>query len=369
VRNRSSHRHRSDAGADERPWWEDAPGDSVFDRPTAAGRPDDPWAASSTAQAARDVWSNAPTRADHWGPDATGSPWRDPWPPDPGPGGRGGAGWEPDQRTVRASPAYQTRRDAPPSGYPPAGEPAATQRTAVWPAFPYADEPEVERRAARSRRPRDDGPGPGRRRRDRADRDRRGFPLGFGALVGLAGLGCFLAALLVLPWFQVDGRDVGLEDIADGFALAETQPDDVVDGAGEEPPVEGEGLPTPDEVVDTAEQEARDAAGAVAAEAIDSGRARYLDLYTDTLWMGVAGATAAAVLLSTILAPRSFALSLLLGFRTLAGLATVAAAGAHGVALWVVFSGSGAPDPAWPVWLGVGGLAGVLLGCIIGPKR
>jgi hypothetical protein len=42
---------------------------------------------------------------------------------------------------------------------------------------------------------------------------------------------------------------------------------------------------------------------------------------------------------------------------------------AHGAALWVVFTGKGAPDPAFGVWLGVGGLACVLLGCIIGPKR
>jgi hypothetical protein len=41
---------------------------------------------------------------------------------------------------------------------------------------------------------------------------------------------------------------------------------------------------------------------------------------------------------------------------------------AHGAALWIVFTGDGAPTPERGVWLGVGGLAAVLLGCIIGPR-
>ena len=76
-----------------------------------------------------------------------------------------------------------------------------------------------------------------------------------------------------------------------------------------------------------------------------------------------------AVVFSTLLAPRSWALSLLLGVRRLAGLATVLAGLAHGVALWIVFTGDGAPTPAFGVWLGVAGLAAVLLGGDIGPKR
>ena len=330
MRNRNANRGRSDP--DETPWWDEAPGSSVFDRPTSAG-----------------------------------------------------GGWVPDDRTVPDSPAYRPTRYPPPGGNPPrggyppppAGPPTAPlPRTAVWPAPPYADQPGpgTDRGDRPPARRRDDGPGSGnprgsRQRRERSDRDRRGFPLGFGALFGLAGLGCFVVALVVLPWFRVGDRDVGLHDIADSFAVAETDPGDVVPGAGEGSAETGDGLPTPAELAGTAEQGARDAAGEVAAEAIDSTRARYLDFYTDTLWMGAIAAAAAAVVLSTLLAPRSLALSLLLGFRTVAGLATVAAAGAHGVALWVVFSGDGAPDPAWGVWLGVGGLAGVLLGCIIGPKR
>jgi hypothetical protein len=384
VRNRNPDRYR--AGVDERPWWEEDSGPSVFDRPTVAARPGagrEPggWPGrDDSTRAARDLWANAQTRVDDWAPDNRTAAYRDPWPADPGPAA---GAWAPADRTAPATRAYQPTRYPPPDAYPPppAAGPATAPlpRTAVWPAPPYADQPEPspgrDPGAGGLTRPgRDDGPGSDgrsrRRRRDRSGRGRRGFPLGVGALFGLAGMGCLVVALVVLPWFRVGGRDVGLDDMADSFTLAETDPADIVGGAGEgTPPPSDGGLPTPGDLANTAEQEARDAAGEAAANALDSTRARYLDLYTDKLWMGVIGAAAGAVLFSTLLAPRSFAMGLLLGFRTLAGLATVAAAGAHGVALWVVFSGRGAPDPAWGVWLGVGGLAGVLLGCIIGPKR
>ena len=87
------------------------------------------------------------------------------------------------------------------------------------------------------------------------------------------------------------------------------------------------------------------------------------------LWVGVAGIVVAAAVVSTLLAPRSAALSLLLGVRRLAGALTVLAALAHGAALWIVFSGDGSPSPAFGVWLGVGGLVAVLAGCVIGPRR
>jgi hypothetical protein len=193
--------------------------------------------------------------------------------------------------------------------------------------------------------------------------------VGLGALLGVAGLAAFLAALLVLPWFTAGGEDVTLADIRTAFTVPETDPSDVLPDAGEGTGATlPDGIPSPGEVTDAAEQEAKDAAASAAADAIDTGKARYVELYADTLWMGVAAAVTLAVLFSTILSPRSFALSLLLGFRRLAGLATVLAGLAHGAALWIVFTGDGAPTPERGVWLGVGGLAAVLLGCIIGPK-
>jgi hypothetical protein len=82
-----------------------------------------------------------------------------------------------------------------------------------------------------------------------------------------------------------------------------------------------------------------------------------------------AAAVSLAAVLSTLLAPRSAALSLLLGVRRLAGVVVVLAGLAHGAALWIVFTGDGAPSPAIGVWLGLGGLVAVLLGCVLGPRR
>lgn len=187
-------------------------------------------------------------------------------------------------------------------------------------------------------------------------------------MIGGAGLACFLAALLVLPWFTEGGRDVTLADMRSAFTLAETDPDALLPDSTGTSLDPSAGVPTPEQVSEAVEQEARDAAAEAAASAIDSGRSRYLELYLDMLWIVLAGAMTLAVLLSTILSPRSFALSLLLGFRRLAAAVTVLGGMVHGVALWVVFTGSGAPTPATGVWIGVGGLVAVLLGCIVGPK-
>jgi hypothetical protein len=48
---------------------------------------------------------------------------------------------------------------------------------------------------------------------------------------------------------------------------------------------------------------------------------------------------------------------------------TVLAGSAHGAALWFLFTGDGAPEPAYGVWLGLAGFGAVLAGCVIGPKR
>ncbi len=200
------------------------------------------------------------------------------------------------------------------------------------------------------------------------------LPFGLGAVVGLTGAVAFLAALVVLPWFTVAGEGATLSDIRDAFTVTATDPSDVVPGAGEptSSTLPDGAIPTPDQVTDAvtdaAEQQARDAAGDAAAAALDTGRSRYLELYTDVLWLGVAAVVVAAAVASTLLAPRSAALSLLLGVRRMAGGLTVLAALAHGAALWVVFSGDG-PSPAFGVWLGLGGLVAVLAGCVIGPRE
>jgi hypothetical protein len=160
------------------------------------------------------------------------------------------------------------------------------------------------------------------------------------------GLACFVVGVAVLPWFEAAGREATLADIRTTFTVAETDPDDVLPG-----PAEPAG------------------AARVAAAAVDSGKARYLELYTDTLWTAAIAAAALAVVFSTVLTPRSTVGALMLGVRSLASLAVVLAGAAHGAALWVVFSGTGGPSPAFGVWLGVGGLAGVFLACLLGPRR
>jgi hypothetical protein len=200
-------------------------------------------------------------------------------------------------------------------------------------------------------------------------REPRGLPIGLGALLGVAGLVCVVLGIAVLPWFTAAGEDVTLADLRDAFTVPETDPDDLP-GAGEaDATTPQDGLPAPAEVGEAVEQQARDAAAGAAATALDSGKARYLELYTESLWIAVIAGLGLAVVLSTIVAPRSFALSWLTGFRVFAGLVVVAAAAAHGIALWIVFTGDGAPDPVLGVWLGVGGIAAVLLACLVGPKR
>jgi hypothetical protein len=192
-------------------------------------------------------------------------------------------------------------------------------------------------------------------------------------LVGLLGLAAFLGSLLVLPWFEVAGEEVTLPDIREAFEIPATDPDTLLPDSGGEggqaplPGADGE-APTPEEITEAAQDVARDAAAQVAADVIDTGKARYLELYSETLWLVSAVGVGLAVLFSTILAPKSFALSLILGFRRLSGFVTILAAGAFGGALWVVFSGNG-PSPAIGVWAGVAGLALVLFAAILGPKR
>ena len=206
------------------------------------------------------------------------------------------------------------------------------------------------------------GPAPsGRERGSRGGgRGGSGFPLGIGALFAFAGLAAFVVAVVVLPWFEVGGEEVKLSDMRRAFTLAETDPESLLPDSGSEaPPLDPTtSIPSPDEISDAIESEVRATAAQAAADAIDSGRSRYLELYTDIIWMVVAGAVGLAAVLGA-----------LLGLRGLAGSLVLLAAGAHGAALWVVFSGSGAPSPGFAVWLGVGGLAGVFVGAILGPKR
>jgi hypothetical protein len=166
----------------------------------------------------------------------------------------------------------------------------------------------------------------------------------------------------VLPWFEVAGEEVELADIRQAFTLPETDPDDVLASSSSPPSTLPEGVPSPEDVTgavtDAVEDRVREEAAQAAAGAIDSTKARYLELYADTLWLVAAGGVAVAVLASA-----------LLGLRRLAALAVVLATAVHGVALWVVFTGSGAPDPLLTVWLGLLGAALAFAGTLAGRPR
>jgi hypothetical protein len=335
--------------------WPDETEASVFGRPSQHVR----GLRSHPPQPPAPAYS-APTSAR---PAPSGDPRTPPysWPPDPWPPASPVSPVYPPTQTMPqqstlvgrspyASEAYSARSAyAPEPGYPTRSTPAEDARRALQEQLARAEESQRARDA------------------------RRGFPLGLGALLGVAGVTCLLLALMVLPWFEVEGEDVTRSDLQAALAIPEADADDVVPDASDAVPTSlPSGVPSPGEVGevgDAVEQQARDAVSEAATAAIDEGRRRYLELYTDTLWMAVAGAAAGAVLFSTILTPRSRLLSLMLGMRVIAGIAVVAAAAAHGVALWVVFGGDGAPEPATGVWLGIGGLGAVLLAAIVGPKR
>lgn len=330
----------------------DDPSPSVFDRP--ARRSDPPTPTPPTRRQVPVEHTRQYPASDGWpGPAAP--------PQQPGPGAY--PGYPPD-------PRYPPRPQQPQQpGHDPRYPPTRPRRSEGTPPGGYDRPPADSGRRGRARSSGDADRGPGGDRR----RPSVGFPFGMGALVGLLGLAGFLGSLLVLPWFEVAGEEVTLPDIREAFTLTPTDPDTLLPESGGEggeapsPGTDGE-VPTPEEIAEAAQDVARDAAAQVAADVIDTGKARYLELYSETLWLVSAIGVGLAVLFSTILAPRSFALSLILGFRRLSGFVTILAAGAFGGALWVVFSGSG-PSPATGVWVGVAGLAFVLLGCILGPKR
>jgi hypothetical protein len=283
---------------------------------------------------------------------------------------------QPDPHAQSYPPPEPTVRQAPtPGAEPGAGGPAGHVHVPPPARSPYDDAPatrpyppqyqqpqypQPQQPQGPPRRPAGPGPGPEPRSHDldRRSRSGGGLPFGLGTVLAVLGLAGVLAALLVLPWFTVAGQDVGLSDLRDAFTVAETRPESLPGANPEDPSVGEGGIPSADEVSEAVEDEVRDAATEAAAGAIDEGKARYLELYVEKLWVAVAGGVALAVVLAT-----------LLGLGKTGAFLTFLAAGAHGAALWIVFTGDSADNPAFGVWLGIAGLAAVFLGCILGPKR
>ena len=329
-----------------------------------------PWAAGNAGPAA-----GAPTRHDAGWDDPPATRRSEPRWDDPGGAPRTDPGWDDPRTATRVWPGdgpggdpYGSPRGGPPPPPPPA--PPRSRRPAPGPG-PTADR-RPPRSSATGDTPRRGGPTePAGRGDDGRGRSGGGLrsPIGLGAVVGGLGALAFLAALLVLPWFDAEGQDRTLSDLRSAFEVPATDPNDLPGAGDPTASTLPEGIPSPDDVADAVEEEARDTAATAMAGAIDDGKARYLELYAEVLWLPIAAVVAVAAVVSTVLAPRSMALSLLLGVRRLAGAAVVMAGLAHAAALWVVFTGDGAPSPLFGVWLGIAGLAGVLAGCAIGPRR
>jgi hypothetical protein len=198
------------------------------------------------------------------------------------------------------------------------------------------------------------------------------LPFGLGSLFGVAGLALFVLSLTSLPWARAGGVDMSLPDIREAFATIGDLPSDTGTATTTTltvPSTLPEGIPSPGDVQGAVEDQVRDAATDAANAAVDSAKGTYLELYSKTIWLFAAIAIGLAVLFATILAPTSFALKLILGFQRMGSAVTVLVGILHGVALWVVFSGSPAPTPALGTYAGIAGLLFVLVGCILGPRK
>lgn len=167
---------------------------------------------------------------------------------------------------------------------------------------------------------------------------------GPGAVVAALGLLLFFMSLNGLPWISANGQEVNFPDIRDAF---------------------DSGAP------------------------LGGSRGDYLEVYAEWLWIGVLLFVAGAVVVSTLLVPASAAGRAVVGFLAFgvvgaivmavdkegtAGpkicgvLMTVAAGGAHAIAVFTLFEDAQGVDPAYGVWAGVAGLAVVMIGCVMGTR-
>jgi hypothetical protein len=172
---------------------------------------------------------------------------------------------------------------------------------------------------------------------------------GLGLVVGLAGLLLAILSLTALPWISEGSDDATLSDIRGQF----------------------EGIDPPSEVA-------------------------YVVAYARWVWIVLLVVAAISVLISTALVPSSkgariaiscvvfaffgilaIAIGVLVnlwdergvvGPRINAAFLTTCAIAAHVGAHIDLFTGEGAPDPAFGVWVGHIGLIAVLIGCMIGTR-
>jgi hypothetical protein len=218
---------------------------------------------------------------------------------------------------------------------------------------------------------------------------------GAGLVIGLVGLVAFLASVTFLPWVSGRGEDVTFGDIREVF----DQVDDL--GVGVSDTTTATTLPPDLTLPPEASVPADDSLGPVVSPFDDLGTPvspsapigndefDFMEFYAKGLWILVAVMAVLAVVFSTAFVPRSrgaravtgFLLAGMLGLavaladdegsvgpRVCGALVTLLCLGAHGFALIELFGDEFAPDPAYGVWAGVGGLVAVLVGCVMGTR-
>jgi hypothetical protein len=241
---------------------------------------------------------------------------------------------------------------------------------------------------------------------------------GVGLVLGAVGVLALVLSLTALPWVSAGGDEATFSDIRDAFDALDDfggvggtpDPPDVtvppVDGSlpgggsmgdpvspvpppgvrRQEPPVgvpvTPPGAPDPGVPVSPGDIEP----GPPPPAGLDS---EYLEAYVMAVWLVVVAMAALAVVFATWVVPRSrggrmatgFLMAGVLGLavnavdgegtvgpRVAGALVLLLCLGAHGAAVYDLFGEDLAPDPAWGVWVGIGGLVLALLGCVMGTR-
>jgi hypothetical protein len=213
---------------------------------------------------------------------------------------------------------------------------------------------------------------------------------GAGLVIGLIGALAVVLSLTTLPWVAEGGNEATFSDIrdfyehSDDLGPAPVDPGTVDPGtvppAGQLPP-DGSQIPAP--------PVSPEMAPTAAIQQAPSAENTYLEAYTSFGWIGVISGVCLAVLFATLLVPSSKAWRMVTGFLTASilglilnaadsdgtvgprvsgAIAALVASVGHGVAIYSLFSEEFAPDPAVGVWVGVAGLAAVVVGCIMGTR-
>jgi hypothetical protein len=202
-----------------------------------------------------------------------------------------------------------------------------------------------------------------------------------------------LLSFTVLPWVSEGGEDASFGDIRDAFDAADDF--EVYGDSGDlgdpgmsgvrqqEPPPIGPPVSPPIPEYTVPEYPSTPPASSSGSET------DFIELYVHVLWIAVVVMGAVAVLFATWTVPGSKSGRIIVGFliagvvglainaadedgavgpRVSGALVTLLAGGLHTFAVLDLFGDDYAPDLAWGVWAGFGGLLLMLIGCVMGTR-